>query len=90
MRYINLYFLGLLMLVLMACESGTPKVGKTLFTAIPTSYSGIDLQNELSYNQQFNIYTYRNFYNGGGVAIGDLNQDGLADIYMTANMKPNK
>ncbi|MEO1803781.1 MAG: VCBS repeat-containing protein [Bacteroidota bacterium] len=90
MRYINLYFLGLLLLVLMACESGTPKVGKTLFTAIPTSYSGIDLQNELSYNQQFNIYTYRNFYNGGGVAIGDLNQDGLADIYMTANMKPNK
>jgi hypothetical protein len=36
------------------------------------------------------VYTYRNFYNGGGVAIGDINNDGLPDVFFTANMKPNK
>ena len=38
----------------------------------------------------FNIFSYRNFYNGGGVAIGDINNDGLADVFMTANMGANK
>src|SRR5439155_4553760 len=40
--------------------------------------------------RNFNIYTYRNFYNGGGVAIGDVNNDGLPDLFFTANMEPNK
>ncbi|MFP4091569.1 MAG: VCBS repeat-containing protein, partial [Cyclobacteriaceae bacterium] len=38
----------------------------------------------------FNILNYRNFYNGGGVAIGDINRDGLPDFYFTANMQPNR
>ncbi len=52
--------------------------------------TGINFSNDLSYDRDFNIYTYRNFYNGGGVAIGDVNNDGLADVYMTANMLKNK
>ncbi|HLT50896.1 MAG TPA: VCBS repeat-containing protein, partial [Arenibacter sp.] len=51
---------------------------------------GIDFQNDLSYTEDFNPYTYRNFYNGGGVAIGDINNDGLPDIYFTGNMVDNK
>jgi len=41
-------------------------------------------------SKDFNIFTYRNFYNGGGVAIGDVNSDGLADVYFTSNMGENK
>ncbi|WP_026809163.1 VCBS repeat-containing protein [Arenibacter latericius] len=52
--------------------------------------SGINFQNELTYTEDFNPYTYRNFYNGGGVAIGDINNDGLPDIYFTGNMVDNK
>ena len=43
--------------------------------------SGITFENTLSYTESFNPYTYRNFYNGGGVALGDINNDGLQDIF---------
>ncbi len=62
----------------------------TLFTTMPASYTGIDFVNELSYNKEFNIYTYRNFYNGGGVALGDVNNDSLLDIYFCGNMKTGR
>jgi hypothetical protein len=52
--------------------------------------TGIDFENKTVNTKEFNIFSYRNFYNGGGVAIGDLNNDGLADVFFTANMGPNK
>jgi hypothetical protein len=61
-----------------------------LFTTMPSSVTGIDFINQLEFDREFNIYTYRNFYNGGGVAIGDINNDSLPDIYLSANMGPNK
>ncbi len=65
----------------------------TLFTLMPASVTHADFVNHLDYDKQlkekFNIYTYRNFYNGGGVALGDVNNDGLLDIFLTANMGPN-
>jgi hypothetical protein len=51
---------------------------------------GISFENTLTYDEVFNPYLYRNFYNGGGVAIGDVNNDGLEDIYFTGNMVDNK
>lgn len=62
----------------------------TLFTSVPSEVSGLEFVNQLEYDKDFNIYTYRNFYNGGGVALGDVNQDGLLDVYFTANMKSNR
>ncbi|MCX6302337.1 MAG: VCBS repeat-containing protein [Bacteroidia bacterium] len=61
---------------------------------MPVSVTHADFINQLDYDRQieskFNIYTFRNFYNGGGVAIGDVNNDGLPDIFMTSNMGNNK
>ncbi len=52
--------------------------------------TGIDFKNELIYTEEFNPYTYRNFYNGAGVALGDINNDGLIDVYLTGNIVGNK
>ena len=63
---------------------------ETLFQLIPSEVSGISFLNKITNEKNLNIFLYRNFYNGGGVGIGDINNDGLADIYMTANMEKNK
>ncbi|HVG17330.1 MAG TPA: VCBS repeat-containing protein, partial [Chitinophagaceae bacterium] len=68
---------------------GEKKKERTLFTLLPANHTNIHFENTLSYDKDFNIYTYRNFYNGGGVAIGDVNNDGLPDVFFTANMLPN-
>ena len=61
----------------------------TLFTNF-TRESGIDFRNDLNFTEKLNPYTYRNFYNGAGVAIGDINSDGLLDIYFSGNQADNK
>lgn len=61
-----------------------------LFSLLASEKTGIDFVNKVVNQKNFNIFKYRNFYNGGGVAIGDINNDGLPDIYLTGNMVPNK
>lgn len=70
--------------------NGVPKAKETLFTLLPGDSTGIHFINEVQNRKDFNIFKYRNFYNGGGVALGDINNDGLTDIYLTGNMVPNK
>lgn len=62
----------------------------TLFKRMPADSTGINFSNNLAFDEKFNIYTYRNFYNGGGVALGDINNDGLLDIFFTSNQEENK
>ena len=64
--------------------------GGPLFERVAPSTTNIRFSNDLTYNNSFNIYTYRNFYAGGGVALGDVNGDGLLDVYLTANQKSNR
>lgn len=61
---------------------------QTLFALVENS--GIDFKNSLAETKDFNVFNYRNFYNGGGVAIGDINNDGLADVFFTGNQVPNR
>jgi hypothetical protein len=82
--------LGLMLSLFSNCTEKEQASGDFLFEKISSSYSGVDFRNDLSFDETFNIFTYRNFYNGGGVALGDVNNDGLIDIYLTANLGENK
>jgi len=88
-KYHILYFCFIALLS-NSCQKEETEVNNTYFKLIDSKQSGIEFSNDLIYDRDFNIYTYRNFYNGGGVAIGDINNDGLADVYFTSNMAKNK
>ena len=62
----------------------------TVFTSIPQSHSKIDFKNTVEENLYFNFLNFSYIYNGGGVAVGDINNDGLEDIYFTSNQNSNK
>ncbi|MBK8501258.1 MAG: VCBS repeat-containing protein [Saprospiraceae bacterium] len=86
-----------LVILLGACNVDDPKKlpGKaqsiqTYFALLDSLTTGIRFNNQVHDQSDFNILTYRNFYNGGGVAIGDINNDDLPDIYFTANMSSNR
>ncbi len=62
----------------------------SLFKLVPSSASHIDFSNPLTEGANTNVLMYEYFYNGGGVAAGDLNGDGLQDLYFVGNMSPDK
>ena len=63
---------------------------KPLFTEMSETYTGINFKNTLFEDGPLNVANYIYFYNGGGVAIGDINNDGLQDILFTGNMVRNR
>jgi hypothetical protein len=79
-----LFFLSIIFLS--ACGDSSDK----LFTKVSSSSSNINFKNLLVEDENFNVLTYPYFYNGGGVAIGDINNDGLNDIFFTGNMVKNR
>ncbi|TDD96579.1 FG-GAP-like repeat-containing protein [Flavobacterium cellulosilyticum] len=84
---LNRFLFFLLSLLFINCSKDN---SDSLFTKLDASETGIDFQNEVKNGKDMNIFKYRNFYNGGGVAIGDINNDGLADIFFTSNLSDNK
>lgn len=75
------------LIFLFSCHEKKPQ-GPALFQLMENT--GIDFNNKVVDGQVDNSFLFRNFYNGGGVAIGDINNDGLADVFMTSNMGENK
>ena len=75
----------ILVLLFFSCNK---KKENPLFTLVENS--NINFKNTVTETKGFNLFNYRNFYNGGGVAVGDLNNDGLPDIFFTSNQGSNK
>ena len=84
------YIFSLFVLLLIAFFTQCREKEKTLFTLLPASETGINFINQVDYTEDFNCYTYRSFYNGGGVGLGDVNNDGLVDIFFCGNMQSSR
>ncbi len=85
MKHFCYFILPLFPLLYLSCKQQEKQA--TLFELLKNS--GIDFVNKVQDNDTINILNYRNFYNGGGVATGDINNDGLADVFFTANQGSN-
>lgn len=85
----NAYVLVAL-LIPVAIFSGCSSEPDTMFLKVPSTLSGVTFSNDLINTPDFSIQNYLYFYDGGGVAVGDINNDGLPDLFFSANMKPNK
>lgn len=86
-HYIPLLFTALLI----ACQDqGPPSSDHSLFEAISPEITNIHFRNDLQYTSEVNVYTFRNFYNGAGVGMGDFNNDGLVDLFFSGNQVDNK
>ncbi|MDG1572681.1 VCBS repeat-containing protein [Robiginitalea sp. M366] len=87
MRLVYGLLAGTLLLGLAAC--GTDPAATHLFHSIPADQSGIGFENRLHENDSINILDNEFVYNGSGVALGDLNADGLDDIFLAGNQVNN-
>jgi len=73
-----------------ASKGTAPAADGHLFTKLPSSYTGVRFENRLEDSRELNVFTYRNYYNGGGVGIGDLTGDGLPELMLTSNLGGNR
>jgi hypothetical protein len=83
-------FCSIGLLVFINCSNNTEAFENKIFTSLTSNETGIDFNNILTENDSLNYFTYSYLYMGGGVATGDINNDGLLDLYFTGNQVPNK
>src|ERR1700753_4284159 len=77
-------------ILLFSCHSTPPPVKDAIFTRLDSSQTGLDFNNTLHPTQQFNVFDYMYFYNGGGVGAADFNNDGRIDLFFAANQGNDK
>ncbi len=81
---------SIIMFSLISCSEIKEEQEKQIFSMLKPDKTGIYFSNDLVENDTLNYFTYPYLYMGGGVAVGDINNDGLQDIYFTGNQKTNK
>src|ERR1700681_253095 len=85
----SLVFLGFLTLF-NACREKSSSGGPHLFEALNSKTTGLDFTNKLTPTQEFNVFKYMYYYNGGGVGAADFNNDGKIDVFFAASQVSNK
>ncbi len=92
MKKRDFLLIGLLsiILIIQACNFSKKERPESLLELLSPDDTGIRFRNDLVEDLKNNIFTYTNFYNGGGVAVGDINNDGLVDVYLSANRNTGK
>ena len=83
-------FVSVLAMVFFSCSEDEPILESTAFSKLDAAQTGIDFSNDLTENDSLNYFTYAYIYMGGGVSAGDINNDGLIDLFFTGNMVENK
>src|SRR6186713_1985763 len=73
--------------LVVACSQRQPK---KLFQKLSTAETGIEFINTITETKEHNVFTYQYYYNGNGVAVGDVNADGLTDVFITGNQTASK
>lgn len=94
-RFVEMWRYFLLALVAVSCKipeewAGSANSKNSVFTRMSGEETGIEFINALTLKEDFDVFRYRNYYNGGGVGLADFNNDGLTDVYLTSNMGDNK
>ncbi len=90
MKFLKNHIIFIYILLLFGNCTDKYSEGEILYCALSPETTGIKFANKLYENDSINFSTYRYIYSGGGVAIGDINNDGLQDIFFTGNMVKNK
>lgn len=85
-RKMKIYFVLLFLGIFFSCQEKRA----TLFTTLPSSQTGLHFQNTIKEDDRHNVFDFHQVYNGAGVAVGDLDGDGLPDLYFTGNMVPDR
>ncbi len=88
--HIKMLKFNLLIIFLGALGISSCKEKTSTFKRLDASDTGLDFVNKIEETEQDNVLNYEYFYNGGGVAAGDFNNDGLVDLYFTANQGSDK
>lgn len=81
---------GVLFLLSITSCKQKKKLQSPIFKTLTTNETGIDFSNKLKPTPEFNLFSYMYYYNGAGVGAGDFNNDGLIDLFFTANQGDNK
>ncbi|MDO3643618.1 VCBS repeat-containing protein [Mucilaginibacter sp. L3T2-6] len=86
----RIFIIGQILTGVFCCTYFTANAQQPLFKLLNARETNIKFSNDINETEALNVLSYEYFYNGGGVAAGDINNDGLPDLFFTANMQPNK